>query len=54
MTFDHSMFHRERAEKEYAPLYKKYGMGTTTFSSLARGILTGKVCQSHLTNFILR
>ncbi|KAF5312112.1 hypothetical protein D9619_002437 [Psilocybe cf. subviscida] len=38
----HHMFHRERPEKEYAPLYKKYHMGTTTFSSLASGLLTGK------------
>lgn len=38
----HHMFHRERAENEYAPLYKKYGMGTTAFSCLARGLLTGK------------
>ncbi|KAG6820492.1 hypothetical protein H0H93_016299, partial [Arthromyces matolae] len=38
----HSMFHRERPEKEYYPLYKKYGLGTTTFSSLAAGLLTGK------------
>ncbi|KAK0207469.1 NADP-dependent oxidoreductase domain-containing protein [Armillaria fumosa] len=38
----HNMFHREQAEKEYAPLYKKYGLGTTAFSVLASGILTGK------------
>ncbi|KAF8167230.1 NADP-dependent oxidoreductase domain-containing protein [Crassisporium funariophilum] len=38
----HHMFHRERPEKEYADLYKKYGLGTTTFSSLAGGLLTGK------------
>jgi len=38
----HHMFHRERAEKEYLPLYKKYHLGTTTFSSLAGGLLTGK------------
>ncbi|CAA7264940.1 unnamed protein product [Cyclocybe aegerita] len=38
----HHMFHRERPEKEYAPLYKKYHIGTTTFSSLAYGMLTGK------------
>ena len=36
------MFHRERPEKEYLPLYSKYGMGTTTWSSLASGLLTGK------------
>ncbi|KJA28337.1 hypothetical protein HYPSUDRAFT_155473 [Hypholoma sublateritium FD-334 SS-4] len=38
----HHMFHRDRPEKEYHGLYKKYGLGTTTFSSLAGGLLTGK------------
>ncbi|KAJ6483550.1 NADP-dependent oxidoreductase domain-containing protein [Mycena vitilis] len=38
----HNMLHRERPEKEYAPLYKKYGTGTTAFSPLHFGFLTGK------------
>ncbi|KAG8219206.1 NADP-dependent oxidoreductase domain-containing protein [Butyriboletus roseoflavus] len=38
----HNMFHRERPEKEYRPLYKKYALGTTVFSALASGLLTGK------------
>ncbi|KAJ7438086.1 NADP-dependent oxidoreductase domain-containing protein [Mycena galericulata] len=38
----HNMFHRERPEKEYASLYKNYGYGTTVFSPLASGMLTGK------------
>ena len=38
-----SMFHRERPEKEYAPIYKKYAIGTTVWSALASGLLTGKV-----------
>ncbi|KAI0082324.1 Aldo/keto reductase [Panus rudis PR-1116 ss-1] len=38
----HHMLHRERPEKEYAPLYKKYDMGTTVWSALASGLLTGK------------
>ncbi|KAF8131424.1 NADP-dependent oxidoreductase domain-containing protein [Boletus edulis] len=38
----HNMFHRERPEKEYSPLYKKYELGTTVFSALASGLLTGK------------
>ncbi|KAJ7191697.1 NADP-dependent oxidoreductase domain-containing protein [Mycena pura] len=38
----HNMFHRERPEKEYAPLYAKYGYGTTVYSPLASGMLTGK------------
>ncbi|KAF7288482.1 Aldo-ket-red domain-containing protein [Mycena indigotica] len=36
------MFHRERPEKEYTPLYAKYGLGTTAFSALQGGLLTGK------------
>ena len=36
------MFHRDRVEKEYAPLYGEYGMGTTIWSPLASGLLTGK------------
>lgn len=37
------MFHRERFEKEYYPLYQApYNMGTTTWSPLASGLLTGK------------
>ena len=33
---------RDRFEKEYKPLYKKYGLGTTIWSPLASGLLTGK------------
>ncbi|MCP4140951.1 MAG: voltage-dependent potassium channel subunit beta [Chloroflexi bacterium] len=36
------MFHRDRFEAEYAPLYKKLGLGTTIWSPLASGLLTGK------------
>jgi voltage-dependent potassium channel beta subunit len=36
------MFHRERVEKEYARLYKEIGLGTTIWSPLASGLLTGK------------
>ncbi|MGA9852429.1 MAG: aldo/keto reductase [Gammaproteobacteria bacterium] len=38
----YNLFHRERVEKEYAPLYRDYGMGTTIWSPLASGALTGK------------
>ncbi|KAJ1547841.1 hypothetical protein HK405_004810 [Cladochytrium tenue] len=38
----YNMFHRERFEKEYANLYEKHGLGTTIWSPLASGILTGK------------
>jgi len=39
---EYSMIVRDRFEKEYRPLYEKYGIGTTTWSPLAMGILTGK------------
>src|SRR5919202_1821261 len=38
----YNMFARERFEKEYAPLYRDLGYGTTIFSPLASGLLTGK------------
>ncbi len=38
----YNMFHRERVEKEYAPLYREIGLGTTIWSPLASGLLTGK------------
>ncbi|KAI0295380.1 NADP-dependent oxidoreductase domain-containing protein [Multifurca ochricompacta] len=39
---EHHLFHRERPEGEYRTLYKKYGLGTTVWSALASGLLTGK------------
>ncbi len=36
------MFHRDRVESEYAPLYDDPGLGTTIWSPLAGGLLTGK------------
>jgi voltage-dependent potassium channel beta subunit len=38
----YNMFHRERFEREYARLYKEIGYGTTIWSPLAGGLLTGK------------
>ncbi|PKL75808.1 MAG: aldo/keto reductase, partial [Candidatus Melainabacteria bacterium HGW-Melainabacteria-1] len=38
----YNMFHRARVEQEYAPLYRDYGLGTTIWSPLASGVLTGK------------
>lgn len=38
----YNMFHRERVEREYAPLYEEFGLGTTVWSPLASGVLTGK------------
>lgn len=33
-----------------SPLYKKYQLGTTVFSALASGLLTGKVCYFRQAN----
>src|SRR5205823_773418 len=38
----YNLFHRERVEQEYARLYTDIGLGTTTWSPLASGLLTGK------------
>ncbi len=42
---EYNMFHRERVEREYQPLYKEIGLGTTIWSPLASGLLTGKYNQ---------
>lgn len=39
---EYNLLKRERVEQEYAPLYADYGMGTTIWSPLASGLLTGK------------
>ena len=36
------LFHRQRVEQEYARLYEDIGLGLTTWSPLASGLLTGK------------
>lgn len=36
------LFHRRRVEQEYASLYEDLGLGLTTWSPLASGLLTGK------------
>jgi voltage-dependent potassium channel beta subunit len=36
------LFHRQRVEQEYARLYADIGLGLTTWSPLASGLLTGK------------
>jgi voltage-dependent potassium channel beta subunit len=38
----YNMFHRERFEREYSALYRDFGIGTTIWSPLASGLLTGK------------
>ena len=41
----YNLLDRDRFEVEYEPIFKKYGMGTTTWSPLASGALTGKYLQ---------
>jgi voltage-dependent potassium channel beta subunit len=38
----YNLFHRERVEREYARLYDDPGIGLTTWSPLASGLLSGK------------
>jgi len=38
----YNLFHRKRVEQEYARLYEDLGLGLTTWSPLASGLLTGK------------
>ena len=38
----HVLAHRERFEKEYKNIFKKYKIGSTIWSPLASGLLTGK------------
>lgn len=38
----YNLFHRSRVEKEYAHLFRTPGLGTTIWSPLASGLLTGK------------
>jgi voltage-dependent potassium channel beta subunit len=39
---EYSLFHRKRFEVEYAPLFERFGLGSTIWSPLAGGLLTGK------------
>lgn len=42
----YNLLHRQRVELEYAPLYAELGLGTTTWSPLGSGLLTGKYNES--------
>ena len=39
---EYNMFRRDKIEKEFIRLYDRIGLGTTTWSPLASGLLTGK------------
>jgi voltage-dependent potassium channel beta subunit len=41
----YNLFFRDHLEKDYLPLFKKHGLGTTIWSPLASGILSGKYNQ---------
>jgi voltage-dependent potassium channel beta subunit len=41
----YNLFERQRFSREYERVYKEYGYGTTTFSPLASGLLSGKYSQ---------
>jgi voltage-dependent potassium channel beta subunit len=41
----YNLFEKQKVEKEYARLYEEIGLGTTIWSPLASGILTGKYSQ---------
>jgi len=38
----YNLFHREKVEQEFGPLYDTVGLGTTIWSPLASGVLSGK------------
>ena len=38
----YNLFERHKVEADYAPVYDTYGLGTTIWSPLASGVLTGK------------
>lgn len=39
---EYNLLHRKTFEVDYVPLYDRFGMGTTVWSPLAGGLLTGK------------
>ncbi len=39
---EYNLFNRAKVEGDYLPLYDTFGLGTTTWSPLASGVLTGK------------
>jgi voltage-dependent potassium channel beta subunit len=41
----YNMFHRDRVEMEFLPLYREIGLGTTIWSPLASGLLSGKYAE---------
>ncbi len=46
----YNMFYREKLEKSYLPLFQNFGLGTTIWSPLASGILTGKFLEGDVAD----
>lgn len=46
----YNMLHRDKVEVEYKNLYRTYGLGTTVWSPLASGFLTGKYLEGTPTD----
>lgn len=46
----YNMLHRERFESEYSILFARFGMGSTIWSPLASGLLTGKYLSENADN----
>lgn len=44
----YNLFEREKVEKDYLPLYKRFGTGLTTWSPLASGVLSGKYSKDNV------
>jgi len=42
---EYNLFNRVKLERDYLPLFRDYGLGTTIFGPLANGVLTGKYNQ---------
>ncbi|KAK9835512.1 hypothetical protein WJX74_002086 [Apatococcus lobatus] len=45
---EYNMLHRQKIESDYVPIYQKYGLGTTIWSPLSSGVLTGKYSKDHI------
>lgn len=39
---EYNLFNRIKVDKDFLPIYQRYGLGTTIWSPLASGLLTGK------------
>lgn len=50
----YNMLHRQKFEVEFAQIYKTVGLGTTIWSPLASGLLTGKYNQGTADDFRLK